>query len=147
MEYHERQHQQPERTRPENNDRHGKTRRQRLFRPAELNCDAVRPVELQPRRQPVGQPQHQSHHQNCHHDQQHDLPPGNASPNPLHYGGRKRRVHNHHDRELIEPFRGGFLRKLAHPTARELPQHERQKQLNRNVEKDTARNFDVVAVH
>ena len=87
VEYHEWQHQQPERTRTENNDRHRKARRQRLLRPAELNCDAVRPVELQPRRQPVGQPQHQGHHQNCHHDQQYDLPPGNASPNPLHYGG------------------------------------------------------------
>ena len=147
MENHNRQHHQAQRPGTENNDGHGQTGRQRLLRTAELNRDAVGTVEPQALSQLVGQPQHENHDERHQHDEHHDLPPGHARPHALHHRGGERRIHNHHDRELIQPLGRRLLGELPHPAARELTEHEGQEQLNRDVEKHGARELNMPRVH
>ena len=147
MENHDRQHHQAQRARTKNNDRHRQASRQRLLRTAELNRNTVGTVEAQALSQLVSQPQHKHHNNRHEHDQQHDLPPRHARPHTLHHRSGKRRIHDHHDRELIQPLGRRLLGELPHPAARQLTEHKRQEQLNGDVQEDRSRELNMARVH
>ena len=147
MENHDWQHHQTQRARTKNNDRHRQASRQRLLRTAELNRNAVGTVEAQTLSQLISQPQHEHHNNRHEHNQQHNLPPRHARPHTLHHRSGKRRIHNHHDRELIQPLSRRLLSELPHPAARQLTEHERQEELNSDVQEDRSRELNMARVH